>query len=167
MTLRTPDKELDYYTLLGVPFDATSDVIKAGFRDFARRFHPDRHMADLDRVEEATRIYRRGTEAYRVLSNPEQRRFYDERLRSGERGLSPQAVAAHSQRPSRAPGPASRESVPARARPFMARAEQALAAGDLKQARLNYQVALQHDPQSTLLRQKLAEIESQLKPAST
>lgn len=161
--------ELDYYALLGVAPDAAADAIKAGFRAFARRFHPDRHVGDLQRVRDANQIYLRGTEAYRVLMDPEQRRSYDDCLRAGVLRLAPRALGAgnQSQRASGPAGPAggSRASVPARARPFVARAEQALARGDLKQARLNYQVALQHDPNSALLRNKLAQIEGQLKSA--
>ncbi|HET8934551.1 MAG TPA: DnaJ domain-containing protein [Polyangiales bacterium] len=143
--------ELDYYSLLGVTADASISDIKAGFRAFALRYHPDRFGGD----EEAARIYRRGTEAYRVLTHPQQRRCYDEQYKQGKLRMDPQTGSA---RP-RSGGP---DAVHARARPFLARADQALAAGDLKQAKLNYQVALQHDPGSELLRQRLAEVESRL-----
>jgi curved DNA-binding protein CbpA len=143
--------ELDYYALLGVSHDASLSDIKAGFREFARRHHPDRFAG----AAEAARIYRRGTEAYRVLTHPQQRSLYDQQVKQGKLRLEPQAAA--SVRPVRSGVP---EPVHARARPFLARADQALAAGDLKQAKLNYQVALQHDPGSELLRQRLAELES-------
>lgn len=144
--------ELDYYALLGVAADASVPDIKAAFRAFALQHHPDRHAGD----EEAARIYRRGTEAYRVLTHPQQRRCYDEQYKQGKLRMDPQSGG--SARP-RSGGP---DAVHARARPFLARADQALAAGDLKQAKLNYQIALQHDPSSELLRQRLAEVESRL-----
>lgn len=150
--------DLDYYALLGVAPDASPADIKAGFRAFARRYHPDRFAGDAQGVSEATLIYRRGTEAYRVLTHPEQRRCYDEQVKQGKLRLSPQAAA--SVRPSGRTG--APDAVHARARPFLARAEQAMAAGDLKQAKLNYQIALQHDPASELLRQRMAELESRL-----
>lgn len=155
--------ELDYYTLLGVSSEASIDAIKAAFRTFARRFHPDRFAGDAQRVAEATRVYLRATEAYRVLSHPEQRRTYDELRRQGHVRMDPQA-ARRSLRPSMPPGHGvSSVPPPARVRPFVARAEQALGTGDLKQARLNFQIALQHDPGNELIRQKLAEVEAQLK----
>jgi curved DNA-binding protein CbpA len=154
--------ELDYYALLGVPADASVDAVKAGFRELARRFHPDRFAGDAARTTEATRIYMRATEAYRVLTQPDQRRIYDASLPQGQLRMPPQgSAAARSQRPSQS---SSRpEPVQSRARPFVARAEQALAAGDLKQARLHFQIALQHDPGSALLRNKLTEVESRLR----
>ena len=147
--------ELDYYALLGVPKEASLADIKAGFRAFALRHHPDCFAGDARAAAEATHIYRRGTEAYRVLCHPQLRRSYDEQLELGKKRMEPQAAA--SIRPGRSGVP---DAVHARARPFLARADQALAAGDLKQARLNYQIALQHDPGSGLLRQRLAELES-------
>ena len=72
--------EMDYYALLSVPADASIDAIKHGFRAFARRFHPDRFAGHpTEHVAQAAMIYRRATEAYRVLTNPEQRRQYEGR----------------------------------------------------------------------------------------
>jgi curved DNA-binding protein CbpA len=152
--------ELDHYALLGVAPDAQADAIKAGFRNFARHFHPDRFAGDPERVAAATRVYRRATEAYRVLSNADRRRFYDEELRRAASGST-----SDPPRPSFRPSgrPSSPDSVGPRARPFVARAEQALRAGDPKQARLNFQIALQHEPDSEALRRKLAEVDALLK----
>jgi curved DNA-binding protein CbpA len=152
--------ELDYYTLLGVAPDAKADDIKLAFRNFARRFHPDRHLGDPARAEQATRIYRRATEAYRVLMNVAQRRVYDDELSRGQLRMPSDALRRNSMRPSGSPGP---DGYSPRARPFVARAEQALKSGDPKQARLNFQIALQHDPNSAALRQKLAELDALLK----
>jgi curved DNA-binding protein CbpA len=157
--------DVDYYGLLGVPVDASVDAIKAGFRAFARRFHPDRFAGQPEHVAEATSVYRRATEAYRVLTNPDQRRFYDEQRAQGRKRLDPDAVRRGSSsvrpsaRPSAAPSAsAAIEHYSARARPFVAQAEQALRAKNYKQAKLNLQIAVQHEPQNELLRQKLAEV---------
>lgn len=148
--------DVDYYGLLGVSADASIDAIKAGFRAFARRFHPDRFAGQPEHVAEATSVYRRATEAYRVLTNPEQRRLYDEQLAQGKKRLDPDA-SRRSVRPSGAPGQ-SAETYSARARPFVAQAEQALRAKNFKQAKLNLQIALQHDAHNESLRQRLAEV---------
>src|ERR1700731_176976 len=67
----TPD---NYYAILGVPIDATSDTLKRAYRQLARRYHPD--LAGPDGVLEMKRINR----AYAVLSDAEKRRQYDSAL---------------------------------------------------------------------------------------
>lgn len=74
--------QLDYYTLLEVADEASVDQIKRAFRKFARRFHPDR-VDDEALRERATRIFRRGSEAYQVLTDPDQRAQYDRLLAQG------------------------------------------------------------------------------------
>jgi curved DNA-binding protein CbpA len=79
-----PLDALDYYTLLGVADDAPEREIKRAFRKFARRYHPDQHAgAPEDKRDKAMRIYRRGSEAYQVLTESGSRKTYDEALRRG------------------------------------------------------------------------------------
>jgi len=152
--------EVDYYALLGLTPDATIDQIKAGFRAFARRFHPDRFSGQpAERVEQASLLYRRATEAYRVLTNAEQRRRYDEQRAQGKTRLDPE-LGRRSARPSGSPGTSERYS--SRARPFVAQAEQALKANNYKQAKLNLQIALQHDAGNEALQRKLEEVQGHL-----
>lgn len=86
--------QLDYYTLLGVARDASAPEIKRAFRTFALRYHPDRFAgAPQDKVERATAIYRRGSEAVETLTNPEARKAYDGALARGELRLTTDARA--------------------------------------------------------------------------
>jgi molecular chaperone DnaJ len=50
----------DYYTVLGVPREATLADIKKAYRKLARRHHPDRNNGD----PAATERFRQITEAY-------------------------------------------------------------------------------------------------------
>jgi curved DNA-binding protein len=65
----------DYYERLGVPRDADAEAIKKAYRRLAMKWHPDRH-GEADR-EKAEAEFRRISEAWEVLSDPENRRKYD------------------------------------------------------------------------------------------
>jgi curved DNA-binding protein CbpA len=67
-----------YYEILGVLELADGAAIRAAFHEFALAFHPDQHLAgsDLER-RVAEYVFRRGAEAYRILSDPALRPQYD------------------------------------------------------------------------------------------
>ncbi|KAH7325139.1 DnaJ domain-containing protein, partial [Stachybotrys elegans] len=63
-----------YYDLLGVDRQATDDEIKKAYRRKALELHPDRNLND---VETATRKFAEVQSAYEVLSDPQERAWYD------------------------------------------------------------------------------------------
>jgi curved DNA-binding protein CbpA len=77
-------ERLDYYSLLGVTREVDEVALRAAFRKFARRYHPDRFAGKSEaKVTRATAIYRRGSEAFQTLLNPASRREYDRVLSRG------------------------------------------------------------------------------------
>ena len=65
--------ENDYYTILGVPRDATEEKIKHAYRRLALKYHPDRNPGDPHAEERFKEV----SEAYGVLADPDKRRRYD------------------------------------------------------------------------------------------
>src|SRR5918994_7455742 len=63
---------IDYYKTLGVDKKASQDDIKKAYRKLARQYHPDTNN-DAGAEERFKRI----SEAYDVLGDPEKRKKYD------------------------------------------------------------------------------------------
>ncbi len=68
----------DYFLILGVCRSESTEGIKSAFRKLAKRYHPDKSGP------EGTRRFQDIAEAYEVLSHPESRRRYTERLLRSE-----------------------------------------------------------------------------------
>jgi len=66
--------ETSYYELLEVEEDATADEIKRGFRKLALIHHPDKNH---DNIEESTKKFAQLQQAYEVLSDEQERAWYD------------------------------------------------------------------------------------------
>jgi molecular chaperone DnaJ len=64
----------DFYAILGVSKDVTAAELKKVYRKLARKYHPDSNPGDA--ASEAK--FKEVSEAHSVLSDPEQRREYDQ-----------------------------------------------------------------------------------------
>lgn len=63
----------DYYEILGVSKNATSDELKRAYRKLALEWHPDRNKS-----KEATEKFKEINEAYEILSNSDKKAAYDQ-----------------------------------------------------------------------------------------
>jgi DnaJ homolog subfamily A member 5 len=66
-----------YYELLEVDKDVDDDTLKKSYRKMALRFHPDKiAQTGLDETEAKTK-FQLIQQAWEVLSDPQERAFYD------------------------------------------------------------------------------------------
>lgn len=82
------NEPLNYYTILGLPRDATSEEIRIAYREMARRYHPDT-SAEPDTMEHFIQIQK----AFEVLVDPVQRQAFDANL-PPESGSHPLKITA-------------------------------------------------------------------------
>lgn len=158
---------LNYYQLFQVARGASYDEIRAAFRAFAQAFHPDGHPGRPPTERAALeKIFKRGTEAYVVLTDEQLRADYDQKLvETKATTIEPPRIV--SDRPPNPSKPAStkledRVRVPT-ARPFAAKAEELAVKGDLKGAKLQIAMARQKDPDNPALEGFAKSIEAKLK----
>lgn len=157
-----PLEQLDYYRLLSIEPSASSDEVRRAFHQFAAKYHPDKFLgggAAPHKIERAAQIYRRGAEAYKVLTDPRRRKLYDVQLGQGRMRFDamaepPAEPAALNKWPIKVKSPL--------ARPFATKAEQAYKAGDWGTAKINLKMALSKESGNAQIELLLAEVERKL-----
>lgn len=72
----------DYYEVLGVQRNASSEELKSAFRNLARKYHPD-----VNKEPDAEEKFKEINEAYAILSDPQKRQVYDQYGSEGLNGM--------------------------------------------------------------------------------
>jgi len=67
--------DADPYVALGVPSDASDDAIHQAYRQLARQYHPD-----VSPGQNTVDRFKKITESYKILKDPERRQIYDQRV---------------------------------------------------------------------------------------
>jgi DnaJ-class molecular chaperone len=144
-----------YYELLNLTQQATPDEIRLAFHRMALSMHPDRFHAhpDPELRRKLYDIYKRITEGYKVLSDSQDRREYDQGLAQGQLRLV--RVERKKSGPTR---PAAAIDNP-QARRFFDLAVAAERRNDLKTARLNYKFAADLAPDHPVIKESLERLD--------
>lgn len=95
----TPHKSrriTDYYKILGVSYNASQKQIDSAFRTLAKKYHPDsiKDTSSQARKSKAVEKFKRISDAYSILGNPNNRRKYNLLYKStfGFRGNNPEEM---------------------------------------------------------------------------
>jgi curved DNA-binding protein CbpA len=154
---------LSYYEIFNVEPHVGFDDLKAAYYTFAETFHPDAHVGRPRRERDAiATIFKRGNEAYRILSNPTLRQRYDELLAVGEvrpialSSMPPPVTESIAPQPVRLVDKIKKPN----ARPFAIRAEELFKKGDAKQAKIQLVLAMHLDSGNPALEEFMREIET-------
>lgn len=81
----------DYYEVLDIPRDASTDEIKKAYRKQAMKYHPDRNSGD----KVAEERFKEVSEAYDVLHDPQKRSVYDRYGMAGLKGAGGGGAGFH------------------------------------------------------------------------
>lgn len=150
--------DANYYEILGVLVIADDEALRVAFHAFARAFHPDAYPDGEPEIQaRLTRIFQRGSEAYRVLTHAERRAEYDMAVARGQLRLGiasrpppGQVVALSLEDLCRTPS----------AKLHAREAERLISRGDLEGARDELLVAARHeDPSNPALAERLEGLE--------
>ena len=149
-------EDLDYYALLGLPSSAPHEEVREAFHQFALMFHPDRYVDEPDQQERALRVFKRGSEAYRVLTNQVLRARFDKARGAGATRLSVDEMFAGADA---ATGAVAEIPLPAAAQALYDKAVVALERGDLAGAKMHAMLARAKasSPKLDVLDAKIAE----------
>jgi curved DNA-binding protein CbpA len=143
-----------YYEILRVPSTSDRADVKAAFHEFALACHPDQYVNDEPGASfAAAELFKRGVEAYKVLTRAEWRAKYDEGLLHGKLRFVQGEAETHP------PPPSIRTleeiATTPRAKQLAKKAERLISAGKLEEARVALVTALQDDYDNEELKERL------------
>jgi len=151
--------ELDYYQILKISQNATPEEIKNAYFRESRNYHPDKYYNEPpDFCKKVTTIFKRITEAYKILSDPETRRIYTEGINGPDRANNLRYIHGVQGGP-----PKEDEGQTPLGKKYFQMGKTALNNMDYKGAKINFQLALRMEPNNESFKKRLAEVEELLK----
>jgi curved DNA-binding protein CbpA len=154
-------KSKSYYEILRINRRASAADVKAAFHQFALVCHPDQFAGETPEVAgAAAEAFKRGVEAYRVLSDDALRKRYDRALSRGKLRIDEKALSDPPPRPKGKPleEVAQTQRGAAHAR----KADRLLSAGKLGAAHDELTAAVEQEPANDELRERLTLLDQAL-----
>lgn len=148
-------EEQSYYEILRVPSSASPTDVKAAFHEFALACHPDQFVDEAPEVLGAAgEVFKRGVEAYKVLTKADWRAKYDEGLLKGKLRFVP----GEADKPPPPPPTRTLEEIATtpRAKQFALKADRLISVGKLEEARVALVTAMQDDYDNDELKERLS-----------
>jgi DnaJ-class molecular chaperone len=166
-------EDLDYYKLLKLRAGAPIPEVEGAFARQSQEFHPDRFFGVRDPrfMKKVTQIFKKVTEAYQVLRDPELKKMYDTKLGLRDGGPGSSKASSKSGGSSRKPAHVSKAALEAekeagdvddtvadkRARKYWDLAQIAEMNEDWNGVVMNIGFALTYEKDNVILKEKLAE----------
>jgi len=152
---------VSYYEILKVPSGAPLESIKEAFQEFALEYHPDRYVRESTEAGElAAQIFKRGTEAFAVLSDSRTRALYDEGLQRGQLRYVPGEAAKAAREAQMPTEPRSLEDLATtpKGKAHARKADRCLLVNKYDEARVHLADAIREDGENAELKVQLDEL---------
>lgn len=151
-------EDLNYYQILNIPNEASSDAIKKAYHKTTKTYHPDRHFSEENKdLKDMTKaIYKRVVEAYMVLKNPTKRKEYDDQL--GEYKPKKDIRLKDASDVVQKKEKVEVKFKSSQARKFYELGMTSFNLNKLNAAKINFQLALQAEPDNIVIKRKLKEV---------
>jgi DnaJ-class molecular chaperone len=154
--------EMDYYQILKIGQKAFTEEIKRAYFMQSRIYHPDKFFnEDPALLEMVTKIFKRVSEAYKVLSDNKKRVAYFKAINGPDRKTNLRFSAALLEQSSN--GTPVDEGQTAMGRKYYQLAKTAINNKDLNSAKINLQLASKMEPNNQTFKAKITEVEETIK----
>lgn len=151
--------ELDYFQILKVKQDCTLQELKSAYFRESREYHPDKYYNEPPELsKKVTTIFKRITEAYKIINDPETREIYTKSISGSERSKNLRFIHGV-----RGGGPREDEGSTPMGRKYFQMAKLAFNNMDYKSAKINFQLAAQMEPNNETFKQYLTQVAEKLR----
>ena len=148
-------EELDYFQILKVTQGASPDDIKNAYFRESRQYHPDKYYNEAPEIsKKVTAIFKRITEAYKILSDPETRETYTQSISGADRAKNLRYVIGV-----QGGMPKEDEGQTPMGKKYFQMGKIAFNNMDYKGAKINFQLATKMEPKNETFKAYMAKLE--------